>query len=76
MAENLITRLMDHNYRSNIHVDAQFFDAGRGGEGETCCEQMKPRLWRWQIIIEEELTDQSPQLHSRYQVLRYHESSY
>lgn len=46
MAENFIAGLMNYNYCSDIHVDAQFFDAGRGGEGETCCEQMKPRLER------------------------------
>lgn len=42
MAEHFITGLMNHNYCSYIHVDAQLFDAGRGREGEKCCEQMKP----------------------------------
>ena len=50
MAEHFIAGLMNHNYCSNIHVDAQLFDAGRGREGEKCCEQMKPRLERLQIV--------------------------
>lgn len=76
MAEHFITGLMNHNYCSYIHVDAQLFDAGRGREGEKCCEQMKPRLERLKIIgyIVEELTGRSPQLHSRYQVLGCHVS--